>query len=421
MNSTLLHMILQHVQEKEWNRTDLAIQSGVHLSDISRILNQKQSLSMQNLDCITKGLGLPEGTFYPYYIEECFNESGYLDKRKSVQFLYKCGAEGNKKLLHSLLDSVMEERSKSIRNKNISVIFLAAEKLFKDGKEKEAMYLYEIVIENMPNHFAEEVAISYFRKFYIVRLTNEWHYSLGHVLEHIAYMPKEFQIQSYLWITATLYLKGEWKETLYYAQKLEKMTGEGEFFGRALLYQSLALRHLGGSLDAVLILIDRYAQINEYFADLSIGNRYAAYLEFGHLKYVDEYLQWLASRDDIFAGLPRVLEAYIRLNRLEDAERLLDRFQYIIKDISESNECDFKTQMYLRFHFAYSLYLFACKRYSEGLHEVLKVAFIAKKIGLNERFSQCLLLCWKYREYVTAEHEGKYMGLLQVDNMSLLP
>lgn len=421
MNSTLLLMILQNLQEKEWNRTDLAIQSGLHLSEISRILNHKQSLSMQNLDLITKGLGLPEGAFYPYYLEECFNESGYLDKRKSVQYLYKCGDEGNQKLLHSILDSVMEERSKSVRNKNISVIFQAAEKLFRDGKEKEAMYLYEMVIENMPNHFSEEVAISYFRKFYIVRLTNEWHYSLGHVLEHIAYMPQEFQIQSYLWITATFYIRRKWKETLYYAQKLEKMTVEGEFYGRALLYQSLALRYLGGSLETVLALIDRYAQINGYFADLAIGNRYAAYLEFGQLKYVDEYLLWLESRDDIFAGLPRVLEAYVRLNRLEDAEQLLERFHYIIKDISESNEGNFKTQMYLRFHFAYSLYLFACKRYAEGLHEVLNVAFIAKKIGISERFSQCLLLYWKYREYVTAVHEGKYMSLLQVDHMSLIP
>src|SRR5699024_583292 len=178
------------------------------------------------------------GSFYPYYINECFNESGILDKRKSEQFIYKCVTMDYDE--HQvLLDLDVEERSKTIRNKNCIYIFLAAEQLFESGFENKALSLYEFIIENMPDHFSQEVAVSYFRRFYILRLTDEGKYAIGHVLEHIAYMPESFQILSYVWITATFYVQRKWKESLYYALKLEKMAVTEEHYGRALLYQSL--------------------------------------------------------------------------------------------------------------------------------------------------------------------------------------
>ncbi|WP_158095033.1 helix-turn-helix domain-containing protein [Gottfriedia luciferensis] len=421
MNANLFDNIMKKMQENNWNRTDLAKHSGLHLSDISRIFNHKQSLSLQNLDTITKSLGLDEGFFYSFYLEECFNESRYLDKRKSEQFLYNCADKGFEGLLLSFFDLILEERSKPIRNKSLSSIFMVAEKLFTEGKERESLPLYEVIIENMPDKFSEEVAISYFRRFYIVRFTEEGQYALGQVLEHIAYMPKKIQLQAYMWITATFYIRREWKKTLYYAQRLEKLAEEDEYYGRALLYQSFALRCLGGSLEEVLSLIDRYAQVNEYFAEIAIGNRLVTYIDFGQLDYVDEYFNWLKDRNDIFAGLPRVLEAFVKLSRLEDAKQLITKYQHIINEMAKSNVSSYKQQMYLRFRYAYALYLFECNRISEGLDEVLNVAFNSKKIGIIERFKQCLLIYWKHREHVTSKHEEIYLKLLDTDQMSKVP
>ncbi|WP_342542973.1 helix-turn-helix transcriptional regulator [Paenisporosarcina sp. FSL H8-0542] len=404
------------MQEMKLSRTDLAKQSGIHLSEISRILNHKQSLSVCNLDVITLSLGLTEGALYSYFAEECFNVSRYLDKRKSEQFLYKCAVMGFKEQLHSILDAVLEERSKTIRNKNFVHIFAVAEQLFEEGKEEKALSLYEFIIENMPDHFSQEVAISYVRRFYIVRLTEEGQYALGHVLEHIAYMPEEFQELSYMLITATFFIREEWKKTLYYARKLEKIAKEGEHYGRALVYQSLALQRLGNSLEEVLALIDRYEQVNDYYAGAAVGNRFCVFLDFGQFEYVDEYLNWLESRDDMFAGLPRVLEAYVHLHRLEDVERLIYRFQDVIQDWAASIH-PYQQQLYLRFRYAYALYHFASKRFSEGLYEVLDVAYAANQIGNRERFKQCILIYWEYREYVTVEHEAMYVKLFQTENM----
>lgn len=420
MNANLSGEIYQCMLERKISRTELARKSGIHLSEISRILNNKQSLSLKNLDLITIALELTEGALYSFYVEECFNDSRILDKRKSEQFLYKCAVMGHMEPLHFILESVLEEMSKTIRNKNFIFIFSVAEQLFKDGMEEQALSLYELIIKNMPDHLSPEVAISYFRRFYIVRLTEEGQYALGHVLEHIAYMPEEFQVLSYVWITATFYVQREWKKTLYYAQKLEKMEGVGEHYGRALLYQSLALTCLGNPLEEVLALIDRYEKVNDYYADLAAGNRYCAYLDFGQLQFVDEYLSWLEGRDDMFAGLPRVLEAYVKLSRFQDVENLLNRYQHIIQEWAASNQ-PYQKQMYLRFRYTYALYLFGRKRYSEGLFELLDVAYRSNKLGVSERFHQCLLMYWQYRDYATVKHEEMYIKMFNSENMSKLP
>ncbi|WP_045516617.1 helix-turn-helix domain-containing protein [Neobacillus niacini] len=411
MNQTLFFRLEQFMQEKKWSKTDLAKHSGIHLSDISRIFNHKQPLSLQILDAITKAFGLEEAALYTDYIEECFNENQHLDKRRTIQFLYKCASEGFEQLSHSILNAILEEKSKTIRNKNLMYIFSVAEMLFKDGKEKEAYPLYEIIIETMPNRFSETLAISYLRRFHIVRLTEEGQQALSYVLEQLAYMPIDVKMDAYFWITAFYYRREQWREVLYYAEKLEAMVNDGEYYGRALQYKSFALRRLGGSLDEVLSLTDRYAQINEFFADIAVGNRLVALLDYDFLEYVDEYLIWLENRDDIYMGLPRLLETYVELDRLDNAETLLKRFKPVIDDISVSKEF-FKQQAYLRYRYALSLYLCKCKCFQEGMNELLEVANSAKKIGNMEMLKRCFFVFWTYRDHVTIEQDVKYKQLL---------
>ncbi|MGG0175788.1 helix-turn-helix domain-containing protein [Gottfriedia acidiceleris] len=409
------------MKENKMSRTDLANLSGIHLSDISRILKNKQSLSFNNLDIITESLGFDEGDLYFYYIEECFNESRNLDKRKSEQFLYNCAAKGFDAQLLSLFSLILEERSKSIRNKSLSFIFTVAEKLFIEGKELESLPLYKVIIENMPDQFSEEVAISHFRRFYILRFTEEGQYALEQALEHIAYLPKDIQFQAYVRITATLYIRREWKKTLYYACVLEKMAEEEEHYGTALLYQSFALRCLGSSLTDVLALIDRYARVNDYFADIAIGNRLVAYLDFGHLDYVDEYFNWLKDREDFFAGIPRVLDAYVKLSRLEDAKQLIKGHYNKIEEMATNSDYSFKKQMFLRFRYTYALFLFECNRYTEGFDVLLDVASKFRKVRMIDRFKQCLIVYWKNRDNISTKHEEIYLRLLETDQMNKLP
>jgi transcriptional regulator with XRE-family HTH domain len=416
MNAALFQEIQRYMEMKKWNKTVLSKKTGIHISEISRILNHKQPLSLQNLDAITNAFGLSEGTLYPYYVEDCLIEGKRIDKRRGTQFLYKCAAEGHEEHYNDLINLMLEENSKTIRKKNLSYIFSVAEELFQTGKEEQALPLYEVMIENESDRFSEEVAISYFRRFYIVRMTDKGQHALSHVLDHLAYMPIEIRKEAYMWIMADYYRREEWKQVLNYAEKLKLMASEGDYYGRALMYKCFALARLGSSLDEVLDLTEQYAQVNEFFADISVGNRYVALLDFGQLEYVDEYLSWLESRDDMYVGFPRILESYVRLNRLEDAKRLIKRFKHVIADLAISKDPWLKEKMYLDFRYAYALFQCKCNQFEQGLNELLEVADSSNRIGNVTRLKKCLLVFWKYRFYATLEHEEKYTQLLSAGN-----
>jgi hypothetical protein len=337
-----------------------------------------------------------------------------LDKRRSVQFLYKCITRGYEKQCSDLLITMIAEKSDTIRSIYLTYIFSVAEKLFKAKKVEKALPLYELIIEHEPNDCTEQLAISYFRRFYIVRMTENGQYALPYVLEHLVCMPKEVRMEAYLWITAFYYRREQWEEVLYYAERLEGMAKEGEYYARALMYKSFALARLGGSIEEVLALTAQYAQVNDYFADIATGNRFAAFLDFGQLEYADEYLTWLEDREDLYVGLPKVLEAYVHLNRLEDAKQLLDWYKHIIDDSAVKNDLWLERKLDLDFRYAQALYQCETLLLPEGLNELLDVAYASNQIGNVERFKKCLLIYWEYRHHATFEQMDKYIQLLSI-------
>ncbi|WP_142317379.1 MULTISPECIES: hypothetical protein [unclassified Bacillus (in: firmicutes)] len=99
---------------------------------------------------------------------------------------------------------------------------------------------------------------------------------------------------------------------------------------------------------------------------------------------------------------------------------MLEKFQQNIQ-VWAASKHPYQQEMYLRFRYAYAKYLIVSKQFSEGLHEVLDVAYAANKIGISDRFKQCLLIYWEYRAYATVEHEKMYKKMFHTENMSKLP
>ncbi|PEL14218.1 helix-turn-helix transcriptional regulator [Bacillus sp. AFS017336] len=402
---------MDRMQEQSMNLTQLAKNSSIHLTEISRIINHKQALSLRNLDAITTALGLKEDCFYLNYIEECFNENGILDKRRSMEFLYKCAVLGCNEELKMFFNKVLDESAKAILKKNLNIIFLVAEKLFEENNQWQALPLYECIIESMPEHQSLQLAKSYYRKYYIVRLTEKGHEAEVHVLRYLPKLTNELQLSTYLWIMATSYIRQNWKKVMYYAKKIEKLAVDGEFYGRALLYQGFALLRLGGTLEEILCIIDRYSKVNEFYKELAVGNRYVAYLEFEQYEYVDGYLEWLEDRDDKFVGLPKVLEVYAKLGRINDFESLLNRYLHIFEEVALSKE-PYRNQIHLKFRYSHALYQCARNKITEGIHEILDVAITAIELRISKEYAKCLMIFWKHRQKINDEHERKYIQIL---------
>jgi len=417
MNQILLYEFLNLMELKNWNKADLAKHSGIHISDISRVFNNKKPLSLHYLDALTKTFGLDEGTFYGLYTQLCFNQNRYLDKRRSVAFIYKCAINGFKEELEFMITVMLEEKSKTIRTKNLQNLFHIAEKLFLEGKEKEALPLYEIIIHHMPDSISEEVAISYFRKYYVNRLTDEGPATLVHVLEYVSYMPVDFQELTFLWITATYYMLKDWDKVFHYAKRLEKIAKLDQHYGYALVYQGFALTRLSHSLKEVLNIIDKYEKVNQYFSDIAIGNRFVARIDFGELQYADEYYEWLKDREDLSVGLPRIIEAYVKLGKFECACQLLKRHEKEIFEMANSSNL-YQQQLYLDYCYATALLKCEIEDYENGLNELIDVAIKVKNAGILEKFKKCLLAIWHYRGHLTDGLDGKYMQMLSDEKNS---
>ncbi|PEJ57111.1 hypothetical protein CN692_14570 [Bacillus sp. AFS002410] len=411
MNDFLLYEFNKLMKKNNWNLKQLARKAEIHYSDMSRIFNNKKALSLHYLDAITEAFQLPKGSFYKGYVKLCFNERNLLDKRRSDAFIYECAKDGFESELSFILSVMIEEKSKAVRSKYFQNLFYVAEQLFIEGKQQEALPLYELIIEHMPNSATEEVAISYFRKFYMTRLTSEGSLVLVRIIEYISYMPPKFQELTILWITATYYMLKDWDEVLHYAKRLEKMAKIKDHVGRALMYQAFALTRLGGKLEEVLNLIEKYEKINAYYADIAVGNRFVAQLDFGNLHVVDSYFGWLSNREDFYVGIPRIIESYVKLGRLEDAERFIEKYDEQIREMDNSTDL-FKQHLYL--DYCYALGLLKCEKnkVNEGLDEILNVALKVKNTEIHERFQKCLLAIWHYRDSLSKELEEKYIRIL---------
>jgi hypothetical protein len=203
----------------------------------------------------------------------------------------------------------------------------------------------------------------------------------------------------------------QWDEVLYYAKRLEKMAKSEEVYGRAFIYQGFALIRLDSSLDEVLAIIDRYEKVNDYYADISVGNRYVTLIVFGKLSYVDDYYNWLKNRDDVYAGLARVIETYVKLGRFDDAYHVVASHQNEIEEMSKSTNM-FIQHSYLDYCYAYALLKCETNKATEGLNDLIDVALKVKNSGIQEKFNECLLAIWHYKEYLTQELEDKYLQLL---------
>lgn len=134
--------------------------SKVNSGTISNIINGNRPIAMQQLDRITEGMGLEEGSYYDLYVDECFVHSN-PNWRRLRPFLYRC-AELNKleciaRVVGILMDSLSYTPS----------LFDTAEDFFVQGKHEAAAMLYQSVAESEKYQHSERLALCQYRLFTI--------------------------------------------------------------------------------------------------------------------------------------------------------------------------------------------------------------------------------------------------------------
>ncbi|WP_144530063.1 helix-turn-helix transcriptional regulator, partial [Peribacillus simplex] len=87
--TTIREQLEEHLRKHGMTINRFADLSGVNSGTLSNILNGNRPISMQQLDRITSGMGLPDGYFYDLYIDECIFHAT-PDWRRLGPFLLRC-------------------------------------------------------------------------------------------------------------------------------------------------------------------------------------------------------------------------------------------------------------------------------------------------------------------------------------------
>lgn len=400
--------IQRHMWRKGWKKADLAAAAGLYPSDLSNFMNGNgtRTFPLEALDAITEALGLEAGHFYPLYFGECYNK-GKLIRHRCEEFLYRCALLRKDAFVQRLMDALLSE-SKS----NLQTIFAVAKRLFDEKHPNEALPLVDAVIENDHNRFSERLATCYFYRFFIVRNhgMEQGYHALVKMLEYLAYMPADVQMEAYLRIITFYHAREEWKFVLQYAKELEKIAIDERYLGESLLYQSAALQEMGNYTEAMRIT-DQYAEINQYYSGIAAGNRLFISVNSGKIDYIDELISHLEQRGIVYQGIPKILDALIRANKWDQVENLLSLHKDEIKKL-EQIENPFIARLLLDFRISYAKYLFHVNLFGLGLEEILHAIYLADHLGNMERFRESLRLFWKYHEHTSPSQKAKLDHIL---------
>jgi hypothetical protein len=409
MKFELRQSIQRHMWKRGWKKTDLANAANLYPSDLSNFMNGNgtRSFPIAALDAITAALELPIAEFYPLYFGECCAK-GKIVKHRCEEFLYRCAELRLHDFVEKLIAAMLAE-SKS----HLQTIYSVAKRLFAEEKAEEALPLVNAVIENESNRFSERLAACYFYRFFVVRNRgmDYANHALVQMLEYLAYMPHEIQLEAYLRIITFYNAREDWEFVWEYAKKLEEIAKEGVFYGEALLYQSFALRETG-KYEEALRVTDRYAQVNDYFAELAAGNRLLLFIQAGQTSYIDELISLWDAKGKVYLALSKILEAYVKTGELEKAGQFLLRFAQDVKKL-EAAPNPLMAKLLLRFRQIHAVYHFQIGNIEKGIDETIEAIRLADELGNTERFKDSLWLYWQYHQYTSARQKAKYEQMLK--------
>jgi hypothetical protein len=117
-------------------------------------------MSINQLDLMTEGMGLPEGYFYDLFIENYIIDTP-PNMRRIEPFLFRCAELDKLDSIRRVVGAIMDNLLYSPK------LFEIAEELLAQGRHKVALLLYEGVAEAERYQHSERLAVCQYRIFKI--------------------------------------------------------------------------------------------------------------------------------------------------------------------------------------------------------------------------------------------------------------
>lgn len=415
--TTIRTMLNDYMKQEGLNLSQFAQKIGLNTGSLSYILNGNRNLTVEQLDHITEGMGLPKGYFYGQYYEEVLAEST-PNWRRIKPFLYGCVEVGNldyiNKAVEMLLDNLMYS----------PVLFEVAEDFYKNGKKEAAIILYENVALSEKSQHSERLALCQYRLF-MCKLENdqEKNYQVAIQFEIFVDRLDEYdQLEALKDLANTYRSLRRWDKVEETAEKL-KSKAEFHYLRRSkynhnykparplftyIAYANLLLGSVYENREdyvRALQYIELYANLDwvreddedtliwkEKFFAWAKMNTMVTRLSAGDSSVLPDYITYIESnKDEVLLSLLNIIEAANRYSF--NVDDVLQRF-----DISSLTKQDYTKSIYTqqtveerlaRFYYELGDYYLNKGQYQYGFSYLMNS--LEKSAFINEK--TCIIKC----------------------------
>ncbi|MGG1442133.1 helix-turn-helix transcriptional regulator [Brevibacillus laterosporus] len=324
---TALSYILSEVL-RDYPKNSIAKSIGCSPATMTRYLKGTRVFSIDHLEKLSLFLGKKAY----HYFEELFNDIWKFtvkEKISKVKELLEKSIEYNQiDLIHKIVDDYLLEKGGYLVE-----LYNVGETLFAKNKYKEAQLFYDIVIENHTDRTDPILAMSYYKKFLIVRndgldIALEASLTLS---EHIKNIEVPTMFEAYIKIFNVFYVLEKWDNLLKCSQKVADSIECSEkidvsLYVGCLVYIAIACRHKGDYQKAREI-INQYENFGGKYSIWAGANRLVVDIEAGEKQKVRELEAYVTKhREEAPKHLEYILHEYVATRNYSEMDRIFKKF-----------------------------------------------------------------------------------------------
>ncbi|MEC0180653.1 helix-turn-helix transcriptional regulator [Paenibacillus peoriae] len=445
--TTILTEITKHMKDHDLILSDLAREAGMNPGTMSSVINGNRTLSVDQLDRITKAMGRPVGYYYERYVSEYLAEANPNWRRMSP-FLHNCAKLNKLDSIHQVVNLLMDKLGYS------ESLFELAEELFHEKMYQAAAILYENVAVSEKKQYSERLAMCQYRLFQTRQGDNqEKNYEAAVQFEiYVERLDEIDQLEALKDLANTYRSLRKWdkvelfakalgdKAKIQYKLKQQRHHGKKEnskkpnfplfaywAFSHLLRAQACderkdyekALQHIRKytNLSWVTDTDEETLEWKNKYEDWAVVNTYVNKLLSGDKSVLPDYVAYISSRkDEVLPALDNILKAANRYHF--DVDDILKQFEANISFYLEEQKVEsfytqrFITERFMHFSKELAVYYLTKGRYSDGFQFLLNCLEKSASTNNKSYIIKCMRLYEFYQEYAPPETKTAYRNLM---------
>lgn len=434
-----------HLKKTGLTINQFAELSKINSGTLSTIIKGVRPIAMQQLDRMVSAMGLPEGSFYELYADECFAYP--LNWRRLKPFLYRCAELDKLELIQKVVRYMTDNLA------YVPMLFDTAEDLFNQGKNSASAIIYESVAESEKYQHSERLALCHYRLFtislghdqeknlraatkfegFVERLDEAEQLDalkdLANIYSSLRHWGKVEELAEKMGRKATIQYTYEYEQTKRHClQKKPKrplflyiiysyLLHSGVCDERGDYEQALRYASLYSDLGWVQEDSEEARRIIEQYKMWAVANTYLYQLMLGKVEILPDYVSFIESKEDeILPALTKILQAANQYHF--NVDHILERFQSKIfsyteiKGKSETYTYQVGEDRYTRFLIELASYYLKRQRYENGLNYLLDGLTVAIDIHKEDAILKCVQFFEQFRHVASIEIQNRYNTLI---------